>query len=178
MSQTGKASSREQAMEGGTKKLTILLADDDEDYWNLVRKALGNRLVELRCVRDGVELMDCLQAGGKSCREGEPSLPDLILLDLKMPRKDGREALTEINADPLLSSIPLIVLTVSEDEGDLTWCYSMGANGYLVKPCSFEELSKALGILCTYWTECSRLPVLSLNQRNRCKSLVLPFLNE
>jgi CheY-like chemotaxis protein len=165
-------------MEGGTGKLNILVADDDGDFRHLVESALEDRLGELHFVRDGVELMDYLQAGGKFGSEDEPLLPDLILLDLNMPRKNGREALSEISADPLLSAIPLVILTVSEDEGDLTWCYSMGASGYLVKPSTFEELAEALGILWTYWTECSRLPVLFPDGKRKSRPWLQQFLDE
>jgi CheY-like chemotaxis protein len=154
-------------MERGVEKLHILLADDDDDFWVLVRDALTGPSVELQWVQDGVELMDYLASGGHFGAEGGPLLPHLILLDLNMPGKSGREALTELSADPVLSAIPVVVLSVSKDDTDITWCYSMGASSYLVKPRSFEELSESLGILCKFWMKHSRLPMFTQEEGSR-----------
>ncbi len=87
-------------------------------------------------------------------------LPDLILLDLKMPRKDGREALTELKADQRLRSIPIVVLTTSTARDDISFCYRMGVNSYITKPATFRGLVDLLATICKYWFELAELPVV------------------
>ncbi len=142
------------------KMITILLADDDPDDRQLTRDAFGeNRLVnELHCVEDGEELMDYLHRRGRyRDLNGEP-LPGLILLDLNMPRKDGREALKEIKSDPMLRRIPIVVLTTSKAEEDILRSYDLGVNSYVTKPVTFKSLVELVKVLGQYWFEVVKLP--------------------
>lgn len=150
----------------GRKEFKILLADDDEDDRILVRDALAEqpaedpiRPVKLMCVVDGVELMDYLFCRGKFNLRDHPR-PDLILLDLNMPGKDGRRALQEIKADPILRAIPVIVLTTSSERREIAECYRLGANSYVIKPASFEALTQKLKDFHTYWETTCILPVV------------------
>ena len=140
--------------------ITILLADDDPDDRQLTRDAfVENRLAnELDCVEDGEELMDYLRRRGRySDLNGEP-LPGLILLDLNMPRKDGREALKEIKADPVLRRVPIVVLTTSKAEEDILRSYDLGVNSYVTKPVTFKSLVELIKVLGQYWFEVVKLP--------------------
>ena len=142
------------------KMITILLSDDDPDDRQLTRDAFGeNRLAnELHCVEDGEELMDYLHRRGRyNNLNGEP-LPGLILLDLNMPRKDGREALKEIKEDPILRRIPIVVLTTSKAEEDILRSYDLGVNSYVTKPVTFKSLVELIKVLGQYWFEVVRLP--------------------
>ena len=136
--------------------ITILLADDDEDDRMMTRKAFErHRLAnDFFCVNDGVELMEFLHREGKY--EKAPR-PGLILLDLNMPRKDGREALEEIKADPSLRSIPIIVLTTSSEDEDILATYNLGASSYITKPVGFESLVKIVETLGAYWFQVVKL---------------------
>ena len=100
--------------------------------------------------------------GGGASISSRPTVPrpDLILLDLKMPRKDGREALSELKADPRLRSIPIVVLTTSTARDDIGFCYRMGVNSYITKPATFRGLVDLLGTLSKYWFELVELPVV------------------
>jgi len=140
-------------MSGKQKRFTILMADDDEDDCMLVRDAFNeNRLRNaLHCVRDGEALMDYLCRRGAYSDESLAPLPDLILLDLNMPKKDGREALREIKSNPALRRIPVVVLTTSIRDEDICQSYDMGANSYITKPLSFDELVTAIERLGNYW---------------------------
>ena len=140
--------------------ITILLADDDPDDRQLTRDAFAeNRLAnELHCVEDGEELMDYLRRRGRyNDLNGEP-LPGLILLDLNMPRKDGREALKEIKADPNLRRVPIVVLTTSKAEEDVLRSYDLGVNSYVAKPVTFKSLVELVKVLGQYWFEVVKLP--------------------
>ena len=142
------------------KMITILLADDDPDDRQLTQDAFAeNRLANLlHCVEDGEELLDYLNRRGKyENMRGEP-LPGLILLDLNMPRKDGREALKEIKADPELRRIPIVVLTTSKAEEDIVRTYDLGVNSYVTKPVTFKSLVELIKILGRYWFEVVELP--------------------
>jgi CheY-like chemotaxis protein len=142
------------------KMITILLADDDPDDRKLTQDAFAeNRLANiLHCVEDGEELMDYLNRRGKfENLRGEP-LPGLILLDLNMPRKDGREALKEIKADPELRRIPIVVLTTSKAEEDIVRTYDLGVNSYVTKPVTFKSLVELIKVLGRYWFEVVELP--------------------
>jgi CheY-like chemotaxis protein len=142
------------------KSITILMADDDPDDRMLAREALEeNRLANDLCfVEDGEELMDYLHQRGKYKEPAAAPRPGLILLDLNMPRKDGREALKEIKADPHLRRIPVIVLTTSKAEEDILRTYDLGANSFIIKPVTFESLVKAMKAMAKYWLEFVRLP--------------------
>jgi CheY-like chemotaxis protein len=140
--------------------ITILMADDDADDRLLVQDAFRESGLagDLVFVGDGVELLDYLY---QRQRYGEPRAaprPDLILLDLNMPRKDGREALRDIKADANLRRIPVVVLTTSKAEEDILRTYDLGAAGYITKPVTFEGLVEAVKTLRKYWLEIVDLP--------------------
>ena len=145
-------------MEG--KMITILLADDDPDDRQLTRDAFAeNRLANaLHCVEDGEELMEYLQRRGRYDNLRDTPLPGLILLDLNMPRKDGREALKEIKADSNLRRIPIVVLTTSKAEEDILRTYDLGVNSYVTKPVTFKSLVELIKLLGRYWFEVVELP--------------------
>jgi len=140
--------------------ITILLADDDPDDRQLTQEAFAeNRLAnEFHTVPDGEELMDYLRRRDKyASLRGKP-LPGLILLDLNMPRKDGREALKEIKADPDLRHIPVVVLTTSKAEEDILRSYDLGVNSYVSKPVTFKSLVELIRVMGRYWFEVVELP--------------------
>jgi CheY-like chemotaxis protein len=140
--------------------ITILMADDDSDDRLLMKEALTeNRLAnDLKFVEDGEELMDyLLRRGSYSSPEKSPR-PGLILLDLNMPRKDGREALQEIKSHPELKSIPVIVLTTSKAEEDVYRTYNLGVNSFVSKPVTFDALVAIVRELGRYWFELVELP--------------------
>ena len=142
------------------KMISILLADDDPDDRKLTQEAfMENRLAnDFHAVEDGEELMEYLYRRGQyESLRGEP-LPGLILLDLNMPRKDGREALKEIKADPDLRRIPIVVLTTSKAEEDIVRTYDLGVNSYVTKPVTFKSLVELIRILGCYWFEVVELP--------------------
>ncbi len=142
------------------QSITILMADDDPDDCVLVKDAFAESRVanDLRFVRDGEELMDYLRHRGKHKSLKASPRPGLILLDLNMPRKDGREALKEIKSDPALRSIPVVILTTSKDEEDILRSYDTGANSYITKPVTFKGLVEVIGSLGQYWFEIVDLP--------------------
>jgi CheY-like chemotaxis protein len=131
------------------------MADDDPDDCLLVREALreNDRRYDLRVVRDGEELLDYLQRRGPYAAAGAAPPPDLILLDLKMPKKDGREALRELKADARFKQIPIVVLTTSTDQEDVKYAYRMGVNSYVTKPVTFRALVELMNTLGKYWLE-------------------------
>ncbi|MCP4536470.1 MAG: response regulator [Chloroflexi bacterium] len=142
------------------KPVIILYADDDEEDRMLVEDGLEeSRLAnKLHFVKDGEELMDYLYRRGEYAHLGETPLPGIILLDLNMPKKDGREALKEIKSDPVLRRIPVIVLTTSEAEEDIIRSYDLGANSYITKPVTFESVIGIVQSLSRYWFELVELP--------------------
>jgi CheY-like chemotaxis protein len=147
------------SMSDSGKAITILLADDDEDDRLMTRDALRDARLhnDLRFVVDGVDLMDYLRGRGRWA-EGDSPRPDLILLDLNMPRKDGREALAEIKGDPSLRSIPVVVLTTSKAEEDLVRTYDLGVNSFITKPVTFLGLVEVMKVFKRYWLEIVELP--------------------
>ncbi len=132
--------------------LTILLADDDPDDRMLAAEALAEAEVsnQLICVEDGAELLDYLMGSG-AFADDPPPLPGLILLDLNMPRVDGREALAKIKSDSALRRIPVVVLTTSQAEEDVFRTYDLGVNSFITKPISFDELVAVMALLGQYW---------------------------
>jgi CheY-like chemotaxis protein len=140
--------------------ITILMADDDADDRRLTRDALEeSRLAnDLRFVENGEELLDYLRHQGKYSDADAYPRPGLILLDLNMPRKDGRTALKEMKADPDLRQIPVTVLTTSKADEDIFRSYDLGVNSYIVKPVTFEALVDILQTLEKYWFEIVELP--------------------
>lgn len=142
------------------QSITILMADDDEEDRMLTRKAFELNRVgnELRFVEDGEDLLDYLYQRGKYEGGAGAPRPGLILLDLNMPRLDGREALEVIKRDPALRRIPVVVMTTSEADQDIARSYDLGANSYVTKPVTFESLAQVIKALDQYWFEIVALP--------------------
>ncbi len=140
--------------------LTILMADDDADDRLLTQEALEEaRLVNyLHFVEDGEQLMDYLFRRDKYAHLQDDPMPGLILLDLNMPKKDGREALEEIKRSPHLRRIPIVVLTTSKGEEDIYRSYDLGASSYITKPVTFAGLVKVIQAIGKYWFELVELP--------------------
>ena len=147
-------------MNKNTMPITILMADDDSDDRILTKEALEEgRLINDVCfVENGEELLDYLRKQGKWAPPAEAPRPGLILLDLNMPRKDGRTVLKEIKSDPDLRTIPVVVLTTSKADEDIYKSYDLGVNSYIVKPVTFEALVDVLQTLEKYWFEIVELP--------------------
>lgn len=142
------------------KPITILMADDDEDDRLLTQDALAESRVlnELHFVEDGVELLEYLERKGKFVDKSISPRPGLILLDLNMPRMDGREALQAIKANPNLKGIPVVILTTSKQEEDMVKGYNLGAASYITKPVTFDGLVELMKTLGKYWVEFVELP--------------------
>lgn len=142
------------------RPLIFLMADDDPDDRLLTKEAMEESRVlnDLRFVEDGEELMDYLTRRGKYADPDAAPRPSLILLDLNMPRKDGREALKEIKSDPDLRRIPIIIMTTSKSEEDIIRSYDLGASSYITKPVTFEGLTELMKTLGQYWVEFVELP--------------------
>jgi CheY-like chemotaxis protein len=140
--------------------ISILLADDDEEDLQMTIEALRESRLsnDIRTVRDGEELMDYLLRQGQYADSNDTPTPGLILLDLNMPRKDGREALAEIKANPLLRKIPVIVLTTSKAEEDIFRSYDLGVNSFITKPVTFTGLAEAMRVMAKFWFEIVELP--------------------
>jgi two-component system response regulator len=140
--------------------IVILMADDDADDRMLTRDALDESRVlnELRFVEDGEELMVYLTRQGKFANPEDSPRPGLILLDLNMPKKDGREALKEIKADPNLRRIPIVIMTTSKAEEDIFRSYDSGASSFITKPVTFDRLVELMRTLGEYWVEFVELP--------------------
>ncbi len=147
-------------MKNFNKPVTILMADDDADDRLLTKEALSeSRLAnDLRFVEDGEELLDYLYRRGNYVSLADSPRPGIILLDLNMPRKDGREALEEIKADADLRQIPVVVLTTSKVEEDIYRTYDLGASSFITKPVTFDGLVDVIGALGKYWFEIVELP--------------------
>ena len=142
------------------KPVTILMAEDDPDDRQLTREAFAESHLanDLRFVHDGEELMDYLQRRGQYADPAASPRPGLILLDLNMPKKDGREALREIKADPGLRNIRVVILTTSQLEEDILRTYDLSAASYITKPVTFEGLLDVVKTLGRYWLEIVELP--------------------
>ena len=137
----------------------ILLVEDEPSDAKLVRSALKESrvLCNLHHVVDGIEAFAFLRREGEAY-SGKPQ-PDLILLDLNMPRMNGREFLAAIKTDSVLSSIPVVVLTTSDVERDVVASYKLGAAGYITKPVDMEQFIEAVRQIGNYWFTLTRLPV-------------------
>ncbi|MEA2213540.1 MAG: hypothetical protein QOF83_3488 [Solirubrobacteraceae bacterium] len=147
--------------EPSARPLTILLADDDEEDRELARDALQNsRLAnEMKFVVDGQDLLDYLRRQGRWAGPGvDAPRPGIILLDLNMPKKDGREALAEIKADESLRRIPIVVLTTSKDQADVLSTYDLGVSSFIAKPVTFGGLVDVMRTWTQYWFEIVELP--------------------
>lgn len=141
------------------RPITILLADDDADDRMLAEDALReSRLANrLYMVGDGEEVLEFLRREGRHAGSQAPR-PGVILLDLNMPRKDGREVLRDLKSDPDLRQIPVIVLTTSKDEADIFLSYDQGVNSYITKPVTFGGLVEVMNALGRYWFQLVELP--------------------
>ena len=142
------------------KPITILVADDDPDDRLLIEDAfleskLGNKLY---FVKDGIELLEFLRHEGEFANPEVSPRPGIILLDLNMPRMDGREALVEIKKDPTFKQIPIVVLTTSKAEEDILRTYDTGVNSFITKPVTFEGLVDLVRVLTSYWIQIVELP--------------------
>lgn len=142
-------------------QVTILLADDDEEDRAMTISALREHRVanDIRCVADGEELCDYLFRRGAYAGVDSAPQAGLILLDLNMPKKDGREVLAEIKADAELRSIPVVVLSTSKAEEDIARTYDLGVNSFITKPVTFDGLVQAMDAFSRYWLEIVELPV-------------------
>lgn len=147
-------------MNNSRKSLTVLVADDDEDDRSFIRKAWNKSRAanDLRFVEDGEELTEYLNHTDRYADPASAPRPAVILLDLNMPKKDGREALREIKANPDLRQIPIIILTTSQAEEDICRSYDLGASSYITKPVTFGALVDVLQVLGRYWIEIVDLP--------------------
>ncbi len=145
--------------------ITILICDDDEDDRLLTQQALENAHVSnrIRFVEDGEQLLDYLYQRGEFAGEtGKAPRPGLILLDLNMPKMGGREALKVIKQDETLRDIPVVVLSTSRLDEDITRSYQLGVNSFITKPVTFSGLVEAMNVLGRYWLEIVELPPVSL----------------
>ena len=147
-------------MNRSTFPVRIVVADDDADDRMMIKDAfeeskLGN---EIDFVEDGIELLEYLRCEGKYASLAGKPYPGFILLDLNMPRKDGRTVLKEIKNDPLLHRIPVIVLTTSKAEEDIIKTYNLGVNSFICKPVSFDKLVDIVKTIGHYWIEIVALP--------------------
>jgi CheY-like chemotaxis protein len=144
-----------------TKQNIIIMAEDDADDRLLVKDALEECQwnADLRFVENGEELLDYLLRRGKYRQAEQSPRPGLILLDLNMPKKDGREVLRDIRARPELRRIPVVVLTTSRADTDIEKIYELGANSFISKPVQFDELVNVMRMLSQYWFKTVELPV-------------------
>ena len=140
----------------------ILIADDDEDDRMLTKEAFDENFEEkeIRFVNDGVELLDYLRRKNKYANPASSPRPSIILLDLNMPKMDGREALREIKSDPKLRTIPVVILTTSKAEQDIIKTYELGVNCFITKPVSFTVFLEVTRTLGHYWFDIVKLPNL------------------
>ena len=144
---------------GGQSPL-ILVAEDDDDDFMLTEQALKQEhlLNPIRRVTDGKELLDYLRHEGMFGNQDKSPPPALLLLDLNMPRMDGREALRAIKSDERLRSLPVVVLTTSRADEDIVRSYQLGVNSFITKPVTFQGLVEAVRLLGRYWFELVELP--------------------
>jgi CheY-like chemotaxis protein len=152
-------------MATSSHSLVILMADDDADDRLMAKEALeaSGLLNEMRFVEDGVELMLYLNRQGKY---QDAPRPGLILLDMNMPRKNGRESLKELKAHPDFKRIPVVILTTSQADEDIKLGYDLGASSYITKPVTFEGLVAVMQTLGKYWIEIVRSPDEGNGERN------------
>jgi len=134
---------------------TVLSAEDDADFRLLVKRAIDRSQlgVDLRFVEDGEQLLDYLHHRGPFAGDGAAPRPGLVLLDLNLPRTDGRDALREIKSDPALRAIPIVVFTTSNAAEDVALCYGLGANAFVKKPMDMPALVDLLSTIGHYWLD-------------------------
>lgn len=142
------------------RDVRVLLVEDDPDHEELVRRAFGDRgaRVTLHVARHGEEALDYLFRRGQHRDAQRSPRPRLILLDLRLPRKDGLEVLAEIKSSPELRAIPTVVLTTSESEHDVARASTLHANSYLVKPVEYARFAALIGEVESYWLALNRQP--------------------
>lgn len=142
------------------KKVYVLVAEDDADDRLLIKKAFQDvsSFGHLVCVENGVELIKYLRRDAPYDNSEKYPVPQIVLLDLNMPKKDGRQTLKEIKEDKELSKIPVIVLTTSKQQDDIDCMYRLGTNSYIAKPSSFEELMRVAREIESYWFKTVQLP--------------------
>jgi CheY-like chemotaxis protein len=142
------------------KSVTILMADDDPDDRRLTKEAFdeSHLMNDLRFVEDGEELLDYLNRRGKYADPALAPWPAILLLDLNMPRKDGREALEELKRDPRFRGIRVVIMTTSKAEEDVVRSYNLSAASYITKPVTSERLVDVIRTLGKYWLEIVELP--------------------
>jgi CheY-like chemotaxis protein len=147
-------------MTNPNRSRVILMADDDVDDRLLVREALSEAAVphSLHFAADGQMLLDYLKGEGAYAGRADTPAPELILLDLNMPLKDGREVLREIRSDPVLRRIPVVVFTTSRADTDVRQMYELGANSFVTKPAAFADLVRLMKRLTDYWFETVHIP--------------------
>ncbi len=140
--------------------ITVLIADDDGDDRMLIKDAFieNNLQTPLHFVEDGEQLLKYLRREGEYARYKNTPLPGIILLDLNMPKMDGRTALAKIKEDKALRNIPVIVLTTSKADEDIVRTYGLGVNSFITKPVTFEGLLKAVRSIANYWIDTVALP--------------------
>lgn len=142
------------------KTIAILIADDDAEDRMLIQEALDESRLknQIQFVENGEELMDYLHNLGRFRNKEKYPNPGLILLDLNMPKKDGREALKEIKSEEKLRMIPIVVLTTSKAEEDILKTYDLGVSSFITKPVTFSSLVDVMKTLSKYWFEIVELP--------------------
>ena len=148
-------------MDQKVNPLSILIADDDEDDYLLILEALkeaGMDDTAVHWVKDGIETMEYLSSRLNGNNGSSGQLPSVILLDLNMPRKDGREALEEIKSHPSFRKIPVIIMTTSSADTDVTKSYDLGVNSFIQKPDRFQDLLEIVRTVFHYWLHTVKLP--------------------
>lgn len=143
------------------KRTVVIIAEDDPDDRLLIRDALeeaSQQPVEVFFVQDGAEMLDYLYHRGKFQVAGKAPHPELVLLDLNMPKKGGMEVLEEIKRDPALRTIPVVVLTTSRAPEHISRSYELGGNGFVTKPDSYQQLVELMQNIQKYWFRTVELP--------------------
>lgn len=143
-----------------TRRAVVLLAEDDAGDIELTRRSLerADVRVDVRVTRDGAETLEYLCRRGRYAEIEASPRPDLVLLDLNMPKVDGREVLRQIRAESMLRAMPVVVLTTSDREADILQSYGLGANSYITKPPEIAKFTHVLQSLAKYWLEIVVLP--------------------
>jgi len=144
-------------MQSVPKKIDLLLVEDDPGDVELTREGLRSAhvVVDMHVVEDGDKALQYLRKQGPY---RDAAKPDMVLLDLNMPKKNGREVLYEIRKDEALKDLPIVILTTSEAEADITACYRLGANSYIAKPVGCDEFSRVLRELENFWFKVAKMP--------------------
>lgn len=143
----------------------IIIAEDNQDHADLIMLSLKNSGLEHEVVHlsDGKEVLDFLNAENEYSDRIKDNLPDLLLLDVRMPKLDGLEILTKLRSDNNFNSIPIVMMTSSENSKDINDAYSNGANSYIIKPVEFSELNDLLRKTKIYWLDINRTPLKLVN---------------